>query len=84
MANAAQTKNSDNPVVPRLKSYMRFQEVGLSHWLAIPPGLILAEMFGIRCYWQIAILLALIGWVWFCIGLVGRGELKKRQQEDSP
>ena len=83
MANAAQTKNSDNPVDPRAK-YMRFQEAGLSHWLAIPPGLILAEMFGIGCYAQIAILLALIGWLWFCIGLVGRQELKKRQKEDSP
>ena len=84
MANAAQTKNSGNPVDPRLRQFMRFQEAGLSHWLAIPPGLILAEMFGIGCYAQIAILLAYIGWVLFCIGLVGRQELRKTQKEDSP
>ena len=86
MANAAQTENSGNEVDSTAKyiKYMRFQEAGLSHWLAIPPGLILAEMFGIGCYAQIAILLALIGWVWFCIGLVGRQELEKRRQENSP
>ena len=83
MANAAQTKDSDTPVDPAAK-YKRFQEAGLSHWLVILPGLILAEMFGIGCYAQIAILLALIGWLWFCIGLVGRQELRKRQKEDSP
>ena len=84
MANAAQTENSGTPVDPRLRKFMRFQEAGLSHWLAIPPGLILAEMFGIGCYAQIAILLALIGWVLFAIGLDGRQELAKKQNEDSP
>ena len=82
MANAAQTKDNSNPVNPETKKYMRFQEAGLSHWLAIPPGLILAEMFGIGCYAQVAILLALIGWVWFCIGLIGRQNLATKQKEE--
>jgi len=81
MAETTEGKSNGNPIDPRAK-YMRFQEAGLSHWLAIPPGLILAEMFGIRCYALIAILLALIGWVLFCIGLVGRQELAARQKEE--
>ena len=83
MAERAEKENTGNQVDPETK-YKRFQEIGLSHWLAIPPGLILAEMFGIGCYAQIAILLGIIGWVLFAIGLVGRQELTEKQKDNSP
>ena len=81
MAKRAEKENVSNKLDPEAK-YKRFQEVGLSHCLAIPPGLILAEMFGVGCYVQIAVLLGIIGWVLFCIGLVGRQELADKQNQD--
>lgn len=85
MADATQTKSNGNPVDPAAK-FKRCQEIGLSHWLAIPPALILLEMFQLTFYVQIAVLLALIGWAFFSYGLIGRQELaaKEEQENEAP
>jgi len=81
MAETTQTKSNGNPVDPAAK-FKRCQEIGLSHWLAIPPALILLEMFRLTFYAQITVLLALLGWVFFCYGLIGRQELADKQEPD--
>jgi hypothetical protein len=62
-------------------------EAGLSFWLAILPGIILADMFNLSAIIsQISVLLFVIGSVFFFFGLIGRQELAERKQtgQDNP
>lgn len=74
-------KNSGNTMNLKRK-YIRLMTVGMSFWLAILPGLVLAEMFGLTCYAQIAVLLSLAGCVFFFFGLIGRQELPVEREPD--
>jgi len=83
VAEATQAKGSSNPIDPEAK-FMRLQEVGLSHILAAPVAMMLAGMFGLeRWYAHIGIALCMLGWVVFCLGLVGRQELAAKDTDEN-
>jgi len=63
------------------RRYIHLQVVGMSFWLSILPSIILAEMFGLEALiGRIIVGLYVIGAILFCWGLVGRRELREKQQ----
>jgi fatty acid desaturase len=80
MVKSTEGKSRGNPEA----KFIRLQEIGLAHFLAWLPALILLIMFNLTQWlWIMSVLLILSGWVFFCFGLVGRQELaEKRQAEE--
>lgn len=62
------------------RKYLRFQEVGLSIWLAWPVAIMVASMYGLdRAVGVISVFMIVIGAIVFAIGHYGRQELRERK-----
>jgi len=79
----SQRESRKHPVNPEGK-YIRLQVVGMSFGLSILPAMMLADMFNLGAFiGQIVVLLFVVGWVFFCFGLVGRQELKEQREREA-
>ena len=75
-----QRESRKHQVNPERK-YIRLQEIGLSFWLSIPVAMMLAAMFALNTIiGQIAVLLFIVGCIFFSFGSVGREELKEQRE----
>jgi len=75
----SQKKDSQDGISPELRRYIRIQIVGMAIFLSWPVAMMLATMYGLDdIIPQISVLILAIAVIVFCIGLVGRQELKER------
>lgn len=78
-----QTKDSKDGVSPELRKCIRIQTIGMAIFLSWPVAMILADMYGLRTIIPVmSVLMILVAWVVFCIGLVGRQELKEQRERE--
>ena len=74
-------ENRSNQIDPVKRKYMRFMEVGFAFWLAILPGMILAEMYGLyQLEAMLPVFLLMLGAIIFAVGYYGWQGLKERRR----
>jgi len=74
-----QRKDSQDGISPELRKYIRIQVVGMAIFLSWPVAMMLATMYGLDYIIpQISVVIISIAVVVFCIGLVGRQELREQ------
>ena len=76
-------ENRSDQIDPAKRKYMRFMEVGFSFWLAILPGMILAEMYGLyQLEVMLPVFLLMLGAIIFAVGYYGRQGLAEQRRAE--
>lgn len=82
MAGTTGRDDNKNKVVNPARKYIRLQEIGMSCWLSWPVALMLADMYDLHRFMHVmSVLLIYIGVAIFCIGHVGRQELRAKEDK---
>lgn len=83
--NRGRQEDIGNPSAsPELRKYIRIQIVGMSIFLSWPVAICFAEYFRLNInLGQLSVLMIMVAVVVFCVGLVGRQELKAQEKKDS-
>lgn len=79
-----QRKDSSSQVSPGLRKCIRIQIVGMAIFLSWPVAMMLATMYGLDYIIpQISVVILALAVVIFCIGHVGRQELKEQREREA-
>lgn len=83
MAERTERENRKGGVNPERK-YIRLQEIGLAFFLSWPVAMMVADMYDLQYIIPVmSVLLVYIGVTIFCIGHVGRQELKEQRERET-
>jgi hypothetical protein len=83
MAEGTHREDNKHTIDPEKRKYMRFMQVGLSLWLAILPGMVLADMYGLyQILALVPVLLLMVGTIILAIGAIGWQELRDRRRAE--